>query len=733
MSGQGDSMRTSERAKRPTATRRRLLALALAGAFALLAFLPLGGLVPVASAHALPVRSDPAANAILQAPPTQVRMWFSEDLNPFSSKLVVVDPTNRQVDRQDSHVSSSDSREMDVSLPLLPAGTYVVAWRTQSAEDGHIAAGSFLFRIARPDGSVPPLPSTLPSGNVVGGGGVGATGSGELDGPTAFQALATWLALLSLAVWVGGVLWETWVLTPATPSMARDGSLRAAAWAASRRFQRVGRYALVLLLVANLGVVLGQTAELAGTWTGAFSPPLLRAVLFGSRFGTFWWLREATALVALLLSIFAARRGWTGWETLHEDGRERAALNGQPATAEIPSFWRELVATLRGVPGLPSRLAAGWRGRSLLGRVQLLLGLELLVAFVFSGHAAAVPASQLAYAISVDLLHLLCMALWLGGLFYIGLALVPALGTLDAGRRARVLALGLPEFSVVAIVSAAILALTGSLSATIHLTSIQQFITTSYGRVLFIKIELFLVMVAISAYHAFVLRPRLAHVLSERAQVEQAQPRATLAAAEARSGRSGGGDGISSAATTPFTGDRSPGGRDEQTEAGGGPSRVAGTLVERLEGWLRREALVGAGVLLCVALLGAFAGSLATTPTGAAAPSSGAFVQTQQAGGYAVTLKVVPATFGTNTFTVTVKDKQGNAVDGASVLIQTDMLDMDMGVQSAQLKAMGATAPGSYSGQGELTMAGHWAIIVKVLPPKAKDFVTTTFKLTAGY
>ncbi len=723
MDRQGGSMQ----AKQPRAAHRRLLALLLAGIFALLALLPVSGFTPAASAHALPTRSDPPSNAILQAPPSQVRMWFSEDLNPFSSKLVVVDPANREVDQKDSHVNSSDTREMDVSVPLLPAGTYVVVWRTQSAEDGHIATGSYLFRIARPDGSVPPLPSKLPTGNVVGGGGIGATGSSDLNGPTILQGLATWFALLALAFWVGGVLWETWVLTPST---TREGSLRVAALAASKRFQRIGRYALGVLLVANIGVVVAQTVELAGTWSGAFSPPLLRAVLFGSRFGTFWWLREVATLAALLLSIYAARRGWSGWQALRQGDEERAApLNA----TEVPRWGQAVVETLHSVPQLPARLAAGWRGRSPVGRVQLLLGLLLLVAFAFSGHAAAVPAGELAYAISVDLLHLLCTALWLGGLFYIGLAFVPALRGIDADQRARVLALGLPEFGTVAIVSATILALTGSLSTTIHLTSIQQFITTSYGRVLFVKIELFLVMVAISAYHAFVLRPRLAYVLSERMKLEQAPPRAALATAETSVSR---GDG-SARPSAPFATNYAAEGTGEGEDAAVRLERVSNGLVVRLEDWLRREALVGVGVLLCVALLGVFAGSLATPLTGTTASSSststGAFVQKQQSGGYAITLKVAPATFGTNTFTVTVKDKQGKPVDGGSVILQTQMLDMDMGVQSLQLKAMGATAPGSYSGQADLTMAGHWGLIVKVLPPKAKDFVTTSFKITAGY
>jgi copper transport protein len=160
-------------------------------------------------------------------------------------------------------------------------------------------------------------------------------------------------------------------------------------------------------------------------------------------------------------------------------------------------------------------------------------------------------------------------------------------------------------------------------------------------------------------------------------------------------------------------------------------------LGERIEDWLRREAMIGVVILFCVALLAAFAGSLspaATSPpvtvtTTAAAP----FVQTEQANGLAITLDIAPATFGTNTFTVTVKDAQGKPIQGAAVLVQTTMLDMDMGVQNVQLKAAGASSPGVYSGQSDLTMAGHWDVLVKVLPPQGKQFVQADFRLSATY
>ncbi len=707
-------------------TGRLLLALLLGLALAVMAwspFSPLSPAIPSASAHALLVRSDPAVDAVLAAPPRQVRMWFSEDLNPLTSRAVVVDTTNVEVDRKDSHVNPADPREMDVSLQLLPAGTYVVAWRTQSAEDGHIIGGSFIFRVARPDGSVPPVPAQLPTGHVPGAGGVGTSPNAPLDGPTILQAIFTWLALLFMTFWVGGVIWQTWVLSP---RLTGDRDLAAAAQAAARRFQRAAPYALALVILADIGLVLCLSAELAGDWSGAISPALLRAVLFGSRFGDFWWMRQIVAVVALALALLAERSRWPAWRS-----------GGSPSLAAdrrndaMPDWRRELVVTLRGVARLPGRIARGLRARSWNGRAECVLGAALLVAFALSGHAAAVDPSEFAYAVGVDLLHLLGNAAWIGGLFYISVVFVPALYDLAERPRARVLALGLPQFGALALASAVTLASTGTLNTTIHLTSITQFVTTSYGRTLAVKIEFFLIMVAISAFHAFVLRPRLAHALGRQESsdaLSSTTPRELLA-------RVGGSRWDESGSRAPRV---APGANGEQPPAGNSLSEPARRLAERLEDWLRREAMIGVLILGCVALLAAFAGSLTPAAASSAgnAPAtggSGSFVQTDHVDGYDVTLRVVPATFGTNTFTVTVNDARGNPVSGASVQVQTTMLDMDMGVQNVQLKAASASQPGAYTGQSDLTMAGHWDVLVKVLPPGGAQSLQADFRLTATY
>src|SRR5258708_13341198 len=80
-----------------SALRRLALTLALGALTVLLA--PVGpgrGLIPGAAAHALLVRSDPAADAILQSPPTHVRLTFSENLNAGPSRAAAVATTTPQ-------------------------------------------------------------------------------------------------------------------------------------------------------------------------------------------------------------------------------------------------------------------------------------------------------------------------------------------------------------------------------------------------------------------------------------------------------------------------------------------------------------------------------------------------------------------------------------------------------------------------------------------------------------
>src|SRR5216684_3500725 len=177
----------------------------------------------VASAHAILLRSDPAKDAVLNAPPQQVRMWFTEDLNPAFTTAVVVNANNKQVDRHDAHVSPNDTKEMDVSLTSnLPPAVYIVIYRTDSANDGHILRGSFIFSVAEPNGTVPTLsPGANPGANVLGGNLTGLS-SGQLDGPTIFNLIMVTLVELGAVFWVGAQLWANFVLSFSAEAHAEE-------------------------------------------------------------------------------------------------------------------------------------------------------------------------------------------------------------------------------------------------------------------------------------------------------------------------------------------------------------------------------------------------------------------------------------------------------------------------------------------------------------------------------
>jgi len=108
--------------------------------------LVLGGSTLVA-AHAFLERADPRVGSTVRTPPTQVRLWFTERLEPAFSAVRVVNEAGDQVDKSNPQVDPAAPKQLRVSLPPLPAGTYKVIWRVLSV-DTHVTEGTFTFRIA---------------------------------------------------------------------------------------------------------------------------------------------------------------------------------------------------------------------------------------------------------------------------------------------------------------------------------------------------------------------------------------------------------------------------------------------------------------------------------------------------------------------------------------------------------------------------------------------------------
>jgi methionine-rich copper-binding protein CopC len=99
-----------------------------------------------AFAHALLDHADPRVGSTVAKPPSVVDIWFTQEPEPSFSRIEVYDSDGKQVDGKDTHVDEKDPKQLIVSLPNLPAGTYKVVWHVVSA-DTHKTQGDFKFSV----------------------------------------------------------------------------------------------------------------------------------------------------------------------------------------------------------------------------------------------------------------------------------------------------------------------------------------------------------------------------------------------------------------------------------------------------------------------------------------------------------------------------------------------------------------------------------------------------------
>jgi len=113
-----------------------------------LAYACASALASPASAHAFLDHASPAVGSTVHAPPAQVKLWFTQKLEPAFSNAQVSDASGKRVDQADARVDDGDRTVLTVSLPQLAPGRYRVKWRVLSV-DTHVTEGDYSFDVAR--------------------------------------------------------------------------------------------------------------------------------------------------------------------------------------------------------------------------------------------------------------------------------------------------------------------------------------------------------------------------------------------------------------------------------------------------------------------------------------------------------------------------------------------------------------------------------------------------------
>jgi len=101
-----------------------------------------------AYAHAHLDRASPAAGSMVATAPGEVRLHFTQKIEPKFSTIVVRDAAGQQVDKSDSSVDATDQQVLRVSLQPLGPGRYKVEWRVTSV-DTHASRGDYSFRVGK--------------------------------------------------------------------------------------------------------------------------------------------------------------------------------------------------------------------------------------------------------------------------------------------------------------------------------------------------------------------------------------------------------------------------------------------------------------------------------------------------------------------------------------------------------------------------------------------------------
>lgn len=243
-----------------------------------------------ADAHASLERANPMPGAVLVQAPSDIRLQFTEPVDPKFTSVAVFAADGRRVDHGTPQVDATSPTTVAVSVESLSEGIYSIPWRALSTVDGHVTQGAFSFAVG--EGLTP-------------GQTLQASQSAVSPYPLV-RALVRWPVFVGALTIVGSYLFHFLVF-------GRGGGFPEVQEVAWRYWARLRWWSVAVLLLGNVVALLAQAGQVTDRpWdlTGL-------SVVFGMRWGRVWLARMAliTGLVGIarLLGTTMASQGRRRW------------------------------------------------------------------------------------------------------------------------------------------------------------------------------------------------------------------------------------------------------------------------------------------------------------------------------------------------------------------------------------------------------------------------------------
>ncbi len=264
-----------------------------------------------------------------------------------------------------------------------------------------------------------------------------------------------------------------------------------------------------LFAFVALALLVGTAFFLAAWWPGAGRYPAMGRLIWSA-----WAVLVVTTIAVLLL--FGPQVTGRGLSGAVDSGLLSATLDTRVGAAVLVrllvlSLAAPGLALLLARPAPPTPRQRAWRIGAVLSGAA-----ALAATWSIAGHSAV--GRQAAVALPVDVVHLVAMGVWLGGL-------VALCGVLLRSDDVPAMRSAVPSFSRAALICVALLVVTGGYQGWRQVGSPTALTTTSYGWLLLGKVLLVIFLVGLGAASRSWVRRHYAAPLADAAQLSNSAKR----------------------------------------------------------------------------------------------------------------------------------------------------------------------------------------------------------------
>ena len=265
------------------------------------------------------------------------------------------------------------------------------------------------------------------------------------------DAIARFPALVGQVIIVGSTFTTLWLWRPISKINWFNDVLKQTRKSIDRRLTILIVIGSAILVISDFGIIYVQAASI--------NVGIGDAIM--TKFGNVWVVRVVLSFVLLFISLFEYRK-------LKKDD-DKIAISNEGITS------------------------------------ILVIGLVTLLTTSLVGHGAA---NGKYLPITIDLIHNLAASIWIGGVIYLALVVVPAIRkstSLDEFMKISVISIIIPRFSSIPVVILGIIIITGPSLLYILESNLGLTLASLYGKILIVKLLLATVMICIGGFNQFIV------------------------------------------------------------------------------------------------------------------------------------------------------------------------------------------------------------------------------------